>query len=102
MLNFTKNLLEKIKEKTAAIRITVSREVARFSKTREILTPQDTETPRDIIGTEKLAEHCPYCTSNKFVKRGTRKKKLEIVQLYLCRDCDKLSPPSLSKASTFR
>ncbi len=101
MLNFTKNLLEKIKEKTATIRITVSREVARFSKTREILTPQDTETPRDIIGTEKLAEHCPYCTSNKFVKRGTRKKKLEIVQLYLCRDCHRTFTAQFIKGKHF-
>lgn len=39
------------------------------------------------IGEEKLAEHCPYCNSKKFVKRGKRKKKLEVVQLYKCRQC---------------
>lgn len=32
---------------------------------------------------------CPYCGSEQFVKRGTRKKKHEVVQLYMCRaeDC---------------
>ena len=43
------------------------------------------------IGTEKVLKEgesiCPYCKSKKFVKRGKRKKKLEIVQLYLCRGC---------------
>jgi len=28
---------------------------------------------------------CPYCNSADFVKRGTRQKKHEVVQLYLCR-----------------
>ena len=35
---------------------------------------------------EKIAERCPYCQSKDFVKRGLRKKKLESVQLYLCRN----------------
>ena len=29
---------------------------------------------------------CPYCLGKHFVKRGTRKKKFEIAQLYLCRN----------------
>ena len=28
---------------------------------------------------------CPYCASSNFVRRGTRKKKHEVVQLYVCR-----------------
>ncbi len=39
---------------------------------------------------EKIAAECPYCASKNFVKRGTRKKKHEIVQLYLCRACGKV------------
>ena len=39
------------------------------------------------LGESKIAEFCPYCQSKNFVKRGTRKKKLEVVQLYLCRKC---------------
>src|SRR3989338_5449677 len=41
------------------------------------------------IGVEKVAEHCPHCKSKKFVKRGVRKKKLEMVQLYKCADCSR-------------
>ena len=37
-------------------------------------------------GESKLAEACPYCKSGDFVKRGKRKKKLEDVQLYICRN----------------
>ncbi len=40
-----------------------------------------------MIGESKTADFCPYCSSKDFVKRGTRKKKLEVVQLYLCRNC---------------
>ena len=44
-----------------------------------------------LVSTERQLRHgedyCPYCNSRTFVKRGTRKKKLEVVQLYLCRDC---------------
>ncbi len=31
---------------------------------------------------------CPYCDSADFVKRGTRQKKHEAVQLYLCRNAE--------------
>lgn len=31
---------------------------------------------------------CPYCSAKTFVKRGTRKKKFEVVQLYLCRNSE--------------
>ena len=34
-------------------------------------------------------DFCPYCNSKNFVKRGMRKKKLEVVQLYLCRNCNR-------------
>src|SRR3989344_8426683 len=39
------------------------------------------------IGESKIADFCPYCNSKDFMKRGMRKKKLELVQLYLCRNC---------------
>lgn len=69
-------------------------------KTREILAPQSRDTvppdsplqQTDNISTEGTAERsvldivCPYCSAKTFVKRGTRKKKLEVVQLYLCRN----------------
>lgn len=101
MPNFIKNLFQKIKEKTALFHLTVSREVARFSKTHEILTPQSTDTIREIIGTEKIAESCPYCHSKQFVKRGLRKKKLETVQLYLCGDCKRTFTAQFIKGKHF-
>ncbi len=38
---------------------------------------------------DRPAEQCPYCNQKNFVKRGTRKNKLQLVQLYLCKDCEK-------------
>ncbi len=38
------------------------------------------------IGRSKSAELCPYCASKRFVKRGTRKNRYQIVQLYLCKN----------------
>lgn len=109
MPNFFKKFFRKISEKTAPFRITVSREVARFSKTREVLTPQGTDMPRDTnadnanrnIGLEKVAESCPYCNSRAFVKRGLRKKKLENVQLYLCGDCKRTFTAQFIKGKHF-
>ena len=37
---------------------------------------------------QRVAEACPYCQSKNFVKRGTRKNRHQIVQLYLCRNTD--------------
>ena len=53
------------------------------------------------IGTEKLAEYCPHCHSTKFVKKGNRKKKLETVQLYRCRVCEKVFTSQLIKGNRF-
>ncbi len=43
------------------------------------------------LGRCKPAEACPYCDSADFVRRGTRKNKYQIVQLYACRnpECSK-------------
>lgn len=101
MQDFFKNLFQKIKEKTAKIYSTITREVAGFSKAREILTPQNTDISREIIGLEKAAESCPYCNSRAFVKRGTRKKKLETVQLYLCGSCKRTFTSQFIKGRHF-
>jgi transposase-like protein len=44
-----------------------------------------------------LEINCPYCSGVNFVKRGTRQKKNEIVQLYLCNDCQKTFTPGSTK-----
>lgn len=50
---------------------------------------------------ERIAEACVYCNSKNFVKRGTRKKKLEVVQLYLCRDCRRTFTASAVKGKHY-
>ncbi|MFZ2226471.1 MAG: PD-(D/E)XK nuclease family protein, partial [Candidatus Moraniibacteriota bacterium] len=44
---------------------------------------------------------CPYCHGANFFKRGTRQKKNEIVQLYLCRDCQKTFTPGSAKGKHY-
>ncbi len=79
-------------EKTAHI---VSRVLGLSPKTpenRDISSPEirDTESKAGKTEASTRADMsnkttCPYCGSENFVKRGVRKKKHEIVQLYLCR-----------------
>lgn len=38
------------------------------------------------MGLSKSAEACPYCASRDFVRRGTRKNKYQVVQLYICKN----------------
>ena len=40
---------------------------------------------------------CIYCLSKNIVKRGTRKNKYQIIQLYLCKDCNKTFTPQIIK-----
>lgn len=47
-------------------------------------SPPATKLETKATLTTKTA--CPYCNSADFVKRGTRQKKHEAVQLYLCRN----------------
>lgn len=43
---------------------------------------------------QRDAETCPYCGSKDFIKRGTRKNKLQVVQLYECKnqECGRTFP----------
>lgn len=64
------------------------------------------EAPRNDmsnIGESKMAEQCPYCKSGDFVKRGKRRKKLEVVQLYLCRnpECGRTFTAQLVKGKRY-
>ena len=80
-------ILSKIWSKISQKYLTDSRVSAVFSETREIEVPPTRDIKVSKIGESKTADFCPYCQSKDFVKRGTRKKKLEVVQLYLCRNC---------------
>src|SRR5215813_7856713 len=43
--------------------------------------------------TAKQPDACPYCGSHVLTRRGTRKKKLEIVQLWRCAACKRTFTP---------
>src|ERR1700693_4242034 len=43
--------------------------------------------------TSKQPEACPHCGSHVLRRRGTRKKKLEIVQLWRCAACKRVFTP---------
>src|SRR5947207_7474995 len=53
-------------------------------------------TPRiaRVPHTSKVPETCPYCGSHVLTRRGTRKKKLEIVQLWRCSSCKRVFTPA--------
>ena len=43
--------------------------------------------------TSKQPEACPHCGGRNLTRRGTRKKKLEIVQLWRCASCKRIFTP---------
>src|SRR3981081_3327096 len=43
--------------------------------------------------TLKPPDACPHCGSHVLTRRGTRKKKLEIVQLWRCASCKRVFTP---------
>ena len=40
---------------------------------------------------------CPACNGTNIIKRGIRKKKLEQVQIYFCKNCNKRFTSNMSK-----
>ena len=55
--------------------------------------------------TAKQPECCPYCGSHVLARRGTRKKKLKIVQLWHCSDSDlteDIDPPGEHDSGRFK
>ena len=50
---------------------------------------------------EKKIEQCPYCQGSNVVKKGKRKKKMEEIQIYFCKHCQKKFTPQISKSRTY-
>jgi transposase-like protein len=51
--------------------------------------------PRSRVAhTAKPPERCPHCSGRKLVRKGTRIKKLETVQLWQCRACTRVFTPA--------
>jgi transposase-like protein len=46
--------------------------------------------------TEKRPERCPHCGSTAISRKGTRRKKIEIVQLWRCASCHRVFTPTPS------
>jgi transposase-like protein len=89
MTNIIKNIISKY--------LTITKGSQDIPETREINTPPIREMNRPAADSFK----CPYCFSTRFVRRGTRQKKLESVQLYLCNDCGKTFTPHLTKGKHY-
>jgi transposase-like protein len=43
--------------------------------------------------TSKVPDACPHCGGHNLTRRGTRKKKLEVVQLWRCASCKRVFTP---------
>jgi transposase-like protein len=56
------------------------------------LLPRIPRTARAPL-TSKVPEICPHCGARNLTRRGTRKKKLEIVQLWRCASCKRVFTP---------
>src|SRR5260370_37882814 len=44
--------------------------------------------------TTKRPERCPHCSSTSITRKGTRRKKIEIVQLWRCSSCKRVFTPT--------
>jgi len=59
------------------------------------LFPQYVDISRNsLIAYEKNTRSLPYCASRSVTRRGTRKKKLEVVQLWRCGSCKRVFTPA--------
>ncbi|OGG90107.1 hypothetical protein A3E04_00225 [Candidatus Kuenenbacteria bacterium RIFCSPHIGHO2_12_FULL_42_14] len=63
--------------------------------------PMEVKKEAVPVATNVLEIFCPYCASANFVKRGTRQKTRERVQLYLCRDCQRTFTPGAVKGKHY-
>jgi len=66
-----------------------------------MLSKTEAKSAAGCVEKSVLEIFCPYCSSENFVKRGTRKKKNETVQLYLCNDCRRAFTPGTVKGKHY-
>jgi transposase-like protein len=58
-----------------------------IKNSKKIVNSIYTATPASLkVRQEKMPEECPYCKHKDFIKRGTRRNKFEVVQLYECKN----------------
>ena len=51
--------------------------------------------------TEKIPERCPYCGAGRLVRRGTRKNKLQTLQLWKCAVCRRVFSGELGRGTQY-
>lgn len=79
-------IFEKIRKVVAGLRRALVR--CPSAEVAAPLAARDAEPERHAATSVNIGSGtCPYCQSKDFVKRGTRQKKKERVQLFLCRSC---------------
>jgi len=50
---------------------------------------------------EKISIKCPNCSSKNTIKKGTRKNKLQIIQKYQCKECNKFFTENQIKHTSY-
>lgn len=72
------------------------------SESREVLT-QPIREENGVISSFSTPEisQCPYCVSKDIIKRGKRKKKLEVRQRYYCNSCKRSFVPQSVKGKQY-
>jgi len=78
--------LAKRKQVNREFHITNTPQSAEIRKIRDMEVSK-TRDIKFVVAANIGAGICPYCQSKDFVKRGTRQKAKERVQLFLCRSC---------------
>lgn len=56
-------------------------------------------TTKQLAGAAE--ERCVYCSSTRIIRKGTRRKKFETVQLWYCKTCDQIFSPQLTRGKTY-
>ena len=57
------------------------------------MTPRTTPRIARVPHTAKPPQHCPHCGGSNLSREGTRRKKLEIVQVWRCFACKRTFTP---------
>lgn len=70
------------------------------AETIQVPASQHRRSPASRVAGTHI-ERCIYCQSTNVSRKGKRYKKHETVQLWYCRDCDRVFTPLLAKGKTF-
>ena len=98
--------------------LTIFTRTPKIGETREVSTPETREVKSTIISgamqcraehpdypskivSPRAVERCPYCEAKDIIKRGRRKKKYELAQLYYCYHCKKTFTTPKAKGKSF-